>query len=128
MEYLGGSILCRGRVRRKHLETRGGFDVGLLEVEAEGEKYELTFLNEYMTLERGGRRLATFPDLISTFDDEGRPITSAAVEEGDEVYVTIVPRERIPIGDGLRYSDVYRPVEEALGKAMTKHLKGFLIE
>ena len=128
MEFLGGSILCHGTVVGKRLETRGGFDVGLLRVEAEGETYELTFLNEYMTLEHGGRRLATFPDLISTFDEEGKPITSAAVEEGDGVYVTVVPRERIPTGDGLRYSEVYRPVEEALGKPMIQHLQGFLLD
>jgi len=128
MEFLGGSILCHGTVVGKRLETRGGFDVGLLRVEAEGETYELTFLNEYMTLEHGGRRLATFPDLISTFDEEGKPITSAAVEEGDGVYVTVVPRECIPTGDGLRYPEVYRPVEEALGKPMIQHLQGFLLD
>ena len=128
MDFLGGWILCRCRVGRKHLETRGGFDVGLLEVEAEGENYELTFLNEYMTLEHGGHRVATFPDLISTFDLEGRPITSAAVEEGDTVYVTVVPKERIPTGDGVRYPEVYEPVERALGKPMIQHLKGFLRE
>lgn len=128
MEFLGGSILCRGEVREKRLETRGGFDVGLLLVEAEGETHELTFLNEYMTLEKNDRRLATFPDLISTFDAEGKAITSAAVEEGDMVYVTVVEKEKIPTGDGLRYPEVYEPVERALGKPMIQHLKDFLVD
>lgn len=128
MTFLGGTTLCRGEVREKRLETRGGFDIGFLLVETEGETYELTFLNEYMTIDRGNRRIATFPDLISTFNSEGRPVTSATVEEGDTVYITVVEKDKISIGEGLRYREVYEQVESALEKPMIPYLENFLKE
>ena len=123
---LGGELVCRGRVIEKTLEAKGGFDVGAIMVEGDGEVYEATFVNEYMTLERDGRRLGTFPDLICTFDGEGQPSTSAAIEEGDIVYLTNTDRNRIPIGDGNRYPEIYEPIERALGKPLVSHLGAFL--
>ncbi len=127
LENLGGQLVCKGRIVEKSLEAKGGFDVGIINVESGGGTYEITFVNEYMTLELDGRRLGTFPDLISTFDDEGTPITSAAIEEGGIVYITNTSRDLIPIGDGNRYSEVYEPIENALGRPMISHLKGFLV-
>lgn len=123
---MGGEVICKGRVVDKSLEATGGFDVGAIHVEDVGTVYEVTFLNEYMTLELGGRRLATFPDLISTFDSEGSPVTSAAVEVGDKLFITNTSRDLIPIGDGNRYPEIYEPVERALAKPMVAHLNGFL--
>ena len=79
-----------------------------------------------MTLESGGKRLATFPDLMTTFDAEGSPVTSAALKQGDEVYIVNVHKEKIKVGDGNRYPEIYDPVEKALGKPIVKHLKGYL--
>ena len=79
-----------------------------------------------MALENGGKRLATFPDLMTTFDGMGNPVTSAALKKGDEVYLVNVPKEKIKVGDGNRYPEIYEPVEKALGKPMVKHLKGYL--
>ncbi len=126
MEALGGEIVCRGRVVEKSLEAKGGFDVGTIAVEGGGASYEVTYVNEYMTLEEGGRRLGTFPDLISTFDEEGRPVTSAVVEEGEAVFLTNTSRDLVPIGDGNRYPEIYAPIEKALGKPMVSHLGAFL--
>jgi DUF917 family protein len=125
---LGGELVCRGRITEKTLEAKGGFDVGTITVESGGEAFEATYVNEYMTLERGGERLGTFPDLICTFDGDGRPVTSAAVEEGDEVFLTLTGRDLIPIGDGNRYPEVYGPIEAALGRPLVEHLRGFLRE
>jgi hypothetical protein len=83
-------------------------------------------MNEYMTLELDGERLATFPDLICTFGKDGIPVSSASVGKGDEVYLTVTGRDNIPIGDGNRYSENYEAVERALGKPMISHLEGFL--
>jgi len=126
LEFLGGMLVCHGVVKEKSQEVRGGFDVGTLLIEGDTIEYEITYVNEYMTLEEGGRRLGTFPDLICTFDVEGRPVTSAAMDEGDGVYVTLTGRDRIPIGDGNRYPEVYKPIEEALGRPMVSYLDGFL--
>jgi len=126
MERLGGEVVCSGRVLDKSIEAKGGFDVGTIRVGGQGKIYEASYLNEYMTLELEGKRLATFPDLICTFREDGMPVSSASVEKGDEVYLTVTGRDRIPIGDGNRYSENYETVERALGKPMVGHLKGFL--
>jgi DUF917 family protein len=125
---LGGEVMCRGRIAEKTLEARGGFDVGTIIVESDGGAFEATYVNEYMTLERGGERLATFPDLICTFDGHGDPVTSATVEEGDDVFLTLTDKEKIPIGDGNRYPEIYEPIEAALGRPMVPYLLGFLKE
>lgn len=79
MDFLGDEIVCKGKVNRKISEARGGFDVGALTINSSGHEWELSYVNEYMTLEKDGMRLATFPDLITTFNNFGDPITSASI-------------------------------------------------
>src|SRR5699024_1538268 len=62
--HLGGQVIHEGEVTEFALEKKGGFDVGIVQL----EELELTFWNEYMTAEVHGKRLGTFPDLIMTFD------------------------------------------------------------
>ena len=126
VEKLGGKIVCVGQVVGKSIEARGGFDVGTLKIRNGGKIYEASYMNEYMTLELDGKRVATFPDLICTFGEDGLPISSAAVKEGDRVHLTVTGKELIPIGDGNRYPEIYEAVERALEKTMVSHLKGFL--
>ena len=125
-DYLGGEVLCEGRVVEKRAQVRGGFDVGHLVLEDGGGAWELDYINEYMLVERKGERLHTFPDLIATFNQEGEPVTSAAVEEGMRLYVLVAPKEKILVGDGNRYPEAYLPLEEALGKPLRPYLEGFL--
>ena len=125
-EFLGGELVCKARVAKKTLEAKGGFDVGLMTLTQGKDEWELTYVNEYMTLEKADKRLATFPDLMTTFDENGEPVTSAALREGQTVYLVTVPKEKILVGDGNRYPEMYTAVEEALGKPMVKHLAGYL--
>jgi len=125
VKFLGGEVLEKGKIVDMKTEAKGGFDVGLMTIKGE-RTWELGYVNEYMTLESGGKRLATFPDLMTTFDAEGSPITSAALKQGDDVYLVKVPKEKIKVGDGNRYPEIYDPVEKALGKPMVKYLKGYL--
>jgi DUF917 family protein len=127
VKFLGGELIAKGHIIKKTLEARGGFDVGVLTIIAD-KTYELSYVNEYMTLEIKGKRIATFPDLMTTFDKDGYPATSAGLNEGDELYVVNVPKEKIKVGDGNRYPENFEPVEKALGKPMIKHLKGYLKE
>ena len=53
---------------------------------------------------------------------------SAAVEEGDDVFLTLTDKEMIPIGDGNRYPEIYEPIEAALSRPMVPYLRGFLRE
>lgn len=115
---LGGRILGRGSVRDKRLRTEGGFDIGALEV---GE-LELGFVNEYMTVEAAGERLATFPDVITTLSaDDGRPVSIADIRDGQEVAVLAVDKSGVPLGAGVKEPSVYPEVEELLGKPLADH-------
>lgn len=115
---LGGRILGRGTVRHKHLRTEGGFDIGRLEV----AELELGFVNEYMTAEATGERLATFPDVITTLSAvDGRPVSIADIRDGDEVAVLAVDKTQVPLGAGVREPSVYPEVEDLLGKPLAHH-------
>jgi DUF917 family protein len=125
-EHLGGRVLARGSVASVELRTEGGFDVGRVVVEPEGASdrapFELTFWNEYMTLERDGERLATFPDLIATVDaGSGAAVTTATVRKGQRVAVLHVPAARLILGAGMKDPEVYREVERVIGKPVVPH-------
>ena len=117
-DHLGGRILQRGRVRAKTLRTENAFDIGTVSV---GE-LELGFVNEYLTAESGGERLATFPDVLTTLSPQtGGIISIANLREGDEVWVLHVPKANVPLGDGVREPSVYPEVEAMLGKPLAQY-------
>jgi len=68
--------------------TKGGFDKGKAVLEYVGEKYELTYVNEFMTLENSkGQRLATFSNLITSISNEvAKPVLSAELKENMKVH------------------------------------------
>lgn len=118
-ERLEGQVIYQGTVSRKELETRGGFDVGRLWV----DDYELTFWNEYMTVEKQGRRLATFPDLIATLTlDAARPLSSAEVQPGDEVFLLWAPHDRLLLGASMRRPELFKVVEEVVDKEIIPYV------
>jgi DUF917 family protein len=115
---LEGEVAVTGTVESRTLETTGGFDVGTAVVDG----HELTFWNEYMTLERDGERLATFPDLITTLDAEtGRPISTAKLAEGQSVTVVVAPATSLTLGAGMEDSELFEPVEETVGKSVVDY-------
>ena len=117
-DHLDGRILARGTVRSKTLRTENAFDIGTVAV---GE-LELGFVNEYLTAESGGERLATFPDVLTTLSPQtGRIISIANLREGDEVCVLHVPKANVPLGDGVREPSVYPEVEAMLGKPLAEY-------
>jgi uncharacterized protein len=78
-------------------------------------------VNEYMTAEVAGERLATFPDVITTLSlGDGRPVSIADIAEGDEVAVLAVDRSQVPLGAGVKEPSVYPEVEEMLGKPLAE--------
>lgn len=125
-EFLGGEFICKAKIVEKTIDAKGGFDVGLMTLSDGNEEWELSYVNEYMTLEKDGERLATFPDLMTTFNEKGEPVTSALLEKGETIYLVNVPKEKIPVGDGNKYADAFEPIEAALGKPMIEYLKGYL--
>jgi hypothetical protein len=117
-EHLRGTILARGAVRSRVLRTENAFDIGTVEV----DELELGFVNEYLTAESGGERLATFPDVLATLSlQTGRIISIANLREGDQVAVLHVPKANVPLGDGVREPSVYPEVEAMLGKPLAQY-------
>ena len=125
-KFLGGELICKAEIVEKSIEAKGGFDVGVMKLKESSQEWELSYVNEYMTLEKSGERLATFPDLMTTFNEHGEPKTSAALEKGETIYLVYVPKEKIPVGDGNKHADSFEPIEAALGKPMIRYLEGYL--
>ena len=108
-----GSVLAQGPVRiTTPLRTEGGFDHGALSVGG----LLLRYLNEYMTVDRGSERVATYPDVIATLSlDSGRPVAIADIEEGDEVAVFHVHRGHLPLSSSTRDRTALAEVEQIMG-------------
>jgi len=119
VQFLNGTIIAEGTVNAVELSTKGGFDVGTLEI---GE-YEISFLNEYMTLERNGKRLATFPDLIATFDKvTGMPATSSEMRKGQELVLIVTSRDNLMLGSGMRDRRLLAEIESILSKNLLEYI------
>jgi len=119
--FFGRGRVIKAGVLKKTLEQRDGLDVGKIELVSGRRCLELTFWNEYMTLEDGGRRLATFPDLIMTFDAETAcPLVSAEIKEGKRVFLIVVPGDRLLLGEGVRDPGLLGRIEEAVGKRVLR--------
>jgi DUF917 family protein len=113
----GGTILARGRVAEKRVRyTAQAFDIGTIRLDDGGSGTALHVMNEYMAVDDGaGVRLATYPDVITTLDPEGRPVSVGHVEEGAELLLFHIPKTGIPLSSSVRDPSVYPVVEQALG-------------
>lgn len=109
--------LGRGKIRDITLKIEGGFDVGLVQVDTAQGLLDVDFMNEYMTAQRAGRRLGTFPDLIALIDLDTRlPVCSAQLKQGQQVAVVCVPGEKLKLGRGMFLPELFEPCEKAIGK------------
>lgn len=117
--FLGGTVVTRGKVTSLELVTRGGFDSGTITIGG----YETTFWNEFMTLEKEGRRIATFPDLIMTLNGpDGMPVTTAELREGQDVFLIHVPAGKLLLGEGMRCRDLMEAIEPVVGKEIVRYI------
>lgn len=120
-EY-GAETICRGTVCEYILCMSGGYDVGSVHVKTDSEDYELTYWNEYMTLERNGTRIGTFPDLLCTLDaSTGLALSSAEIGEGMQVLILRIPKDRLILGAGMYQKQLLREVEEILKKDLISY-------
>lgn len=120
VKLLGGIVITSGEVTDFQMETTGGFDVGTIWMNG---SYEMTFWNEYMTIEKDGQRMATFPDLIMTFDAEtARPVVTAAVKKGQHLIVISVPKENLLLSSTMQNQKLMLLVESIINKSVLKYL------
>ena len=118
-ELLDCRVLGRGKVADVTLNIIGGFDVGLVTVDTSEGLLEVDFMNEYMTAQRDGKRLGTFPDLLTFIDlDKCVPICSAQIRAGQNVAAVCVPKERLKLGRGMFLPELFEPGEKAMGKKL----------
>lgn len=118
-EKLQAEIICSGTITEYALNMTGGFDVGSLSISDQGDTYSLTFWNEYMTLEKNGERIGTFPDLLATLDTgSGLPLPSAELSKGNHITIIKIPRSNLCLGAGMFIRAHYEEVENVIHKDM----------
>lgn len=93
--HLGAQVLARGPV---HLEvptlTRGGWDHGVVGV---GE-FTVPYLNEFMAVEDGATRVASYPDTIAVVNTEtGATVPVQELAEGLPVAILAVDAQSLPL-------------------------------
>ncbi|RYH13282.1 MAG: DUF917 family protein [Alphaproteobacteria bacterium] len=113
----GGSILAKGTVTQKDLVyTREAFDVGRFVLNEGDKAITIHTMNEYMAVDdAGGTRLATFPDVITTLDASGTPLSAGQLRVGMYVFILHVSKKIIPLSTSVIEPAVFPPVEKALG-------------
>lgn len=112
-------ILGEGKVSNYELKTLDGFDLGRFTLDSGEKNYDLTFWNEYMTVDHNGDRLSTFPDLIMSFSSEtGMPVTSAELKEEMNIVVIKAPYSTLRLGSGMFMKKNYEIVEKVLGESV----------
>jgi uncharacterized protein len=122
----GGSIIQRGSVVSKAVQYTGeAFDIGTIQVGTGRGACVLHVMNEYMAVtDLEGNRLASYPDVITTLDADGRPISVGEVREGRELLVLRIPKDRIPLSASVTDPSVYPVVEKALSLDFTSYALG----
>ena len=101
----------------------GGFDLGQMKVRGGKGEAVLGVYNEFMTADFGGKRVATFPDMIGTLDPQtGDVVSISESKPGSRVAVVVAHRSRFPVGKGALDPAVFPEVEKAMGVDMRSYL------
>lgn len=112
-----GQVVASGKVLSNTLRyTDEAFDVGVIEIADAGGTVRIHVMNEHMALENAhGERLATYPDVITTLDTDGRPVSAGKVSPGMEILVLHVHKNHLPLSSSVLDPSVYPHVEATLG-------------
>ena len=121
-EDYSAQIVCRGVTSGYNLCMDGGYDVGAVHVKEGSDDYELTYWNEYMTLERNGERVGTFPDLLCTLDAKtGLALSSAEIGDDMDVIIIKIPRDKIILGAGMHQRELFEEAEQVMKKELISY-------
>lgn len=121
-----GEIIAVGTVTAKNvLYTNEAFDVGTITVGSGSSACTLHVMNEYMAVDDAhGARIASYPDVITTLDRNGVPLSVGEVHEGTEILVLKISKDVIPLSSSVFDPACYPPVEKALGINLTDYALG----
>jgi DUF917 family protein len=120
----GGTIAVSGRIAKKDVVyTNAAFDIGKVVIGSGARATTLHVMNEYMAIDDAdGVRLATFPDVITTLDKDGEPLSVGQLHVGMTVHVLHVPKAILPLSAGVLDPSVYPPVEAAMGIEIARYI------
>ncbi|MGN6461568.1 MAG: DUF917 domain-containing protein [Pseudolabrys sp.] len=118
-----GEIIGQGKITKKAVTyTNEAFDIGTIAVGKGVNAVTLHVMNEYMAVDDAqGARIAGFPDVITTLDRNGAPMSVGELREGDEVLVLRIAKAHIPLSSSVTDPSVYPIVEKALGINLTDY-------
>jgi DUF917 family protein len=118
-----GAILGSGVVKRNTLRyTDEAFDIGVVEVVGGKRAFTVHVMNEHMAVEdESGHRVATYPDVITTLNEQGQPVSAGKLREGMQVHILHVPKTKIPLSASVKDPTVYPVVEKALGIPIARY-------
>lgn len=118
-----GDIIGQGKVTNKAVTyTREAFDVGTIRIGTGAGAVTLHVMNEYMAADGAdGQRLAGFPDVITTLNRDGMPVSVGELRDGDELLVLRIAKNVIPLSSSVTDPSVYPVVERALGINLTDY-------
>ncbi|MDC7784354.1 DUF917 family protein [Rhodoplanes sp. TEM] len=121
-----GGIIGTGEVVEKAVAyTQEAFDIGTVTIGSGAGRRVLHVMNEYMAVSGpDGERLATYPDVITTLDDDGVPVSVGEIREGMRLHVLRVARDVIPLSASVTDPSVYPIVETALGMDISSYALG----
>ena len=123
VDFLKGELLVEGEVVKNDVTYGGGFDCGQMIVRGATGDAVLGVYNEFMTADIGGKRVATFPDMIGTLDPETGDVVSISESQvGTRVAVIVANRSHFPVGKGALDPAVFPEVEQAMGVDMRSYL------
>ncbi|EPR77219.1 Conservative hypothetical protein probably involved in hydantoin, pyrimidine utilization [Leifsonia rubra CMS 76R] len=120
VEALGARIVDSGRLRFvTDIETRGGWDRGVFGV---GE-HTVAFLNEFMTVDSAGERIATYPDTIIILDAKtGQGLAVKDAVDGLEVVLAVVDAADLPVSTSAIDPIGLAECEEIMGMEFLRYL------
>jgi DUF917 family protein len=119
-------IIASGKVEHKAVQYTGdAFDIGTIRIGQGAGQLVLHVMNEYMAVEdAGGKRVASYPDVIATLDRQGVPISAGEIHPGMELSVLRIRKDVIPLSSSVSDPSVYPPCERALGIALADYALG----
>ncbi|MFD1881885.1 DUF917 domain-containing protein [Paracoccus pacificus] len=123
VEKTGGTILMEGEVTAKDVVyTPEAFDIGTLTVGRGDTALTLHVMNEYMGIDdASGKRIASFPDVITTLSQDAEPLSVGQLEVGMKIHVLHVPKTIIPLSASVLDPSVYPSCERAMGIELARY-------
>jgi len=122
--HTGGQIIGSGVIASNTLRyTDEAFDVGIVTLGEGSGLRRIHIMNEHMAVDDAhGERISSYPDVITTLDMEGNPVSAGQLKPGMEIVIFHMHHSQIPLSSSVTDPAVYPPVEKTLGIDLRSYL------